>query len=103
MHDLATMQGMGMVERIRANPSAVDAGTYLGLSGEPSGTDCTTAHCDPENMARFDFREWNRQNASMLPSGTGDISNPAGNMYQVTITWADGEATPSYSLTFYPR
>lgn len=103
MHDLATLQGVDMVERVRANPSAVDAGTYPALSGEPSGTDCTTAHCNPENMARFDVREWNQQNASMLPSGNGAISNVAGGMYKVTITWDDRDTTSSYSLTFYPR
>jgi len=103
LHDLATLQGLEMVERIRANPSAVDAGTYLGLSGEPSGTDCTTAHCSPENMAKFDFREWNQQNSIMLPSGNGDITNPTGSLYMITISWNDGDTTPSYSLTFFPR
>ncbi len=103
LHDLATMQGVDMAERVRANPSAVGDGSYLALSGEPSGTDCEQSHCSPEEMARFDFREWNRQNAILLPSGEGAVTNPTEAEYKITITWIDGNATQSYSSHFYPR
>lgn len=102
LHDFATLQAADMAERIRGNPSAVVHGHYLGLSGEPSGTDCTTAHCTPEEMARFDFREWNRQNSTLLPSGSGSITRTSPENYTATINWSDGDDSPSHSLIFRP-
>ena len=103
LHDFATLQSMDIAERIRANPVAVKAGYYLNLSAQPSGEDCISTHCTPEEMAKFDLREWNRQNSLLLPSGSGDISNPAGNQYKITIDWVDGDTTSSHSLIFYPK
>ncbi len=100
-HDLATLQANDLVERIRANPAAVDSGTYLSLSGTPSGSDCGATSCTTEEMARFDLREWNSRNATLLPSGSGTISS-SGNEYIVTISWLDGTETTSYSLHFTP-
>lgn len=102
LHDFATLQAADMAERIRANPGAVIDGHYLGLSGEPSGADCTAVHCTPEAMARFDFREWNRQNSALLPSGSGSITRPAPDYYTITINWSDGDESPSHSLLFRP-
>ncbi len=102
LHDFATLQAADMAERIRGNPGAAVEGHYLGLSGEPSGADCTTTHCTPEEMARFDFREWNRQNGTLLPSGSGSVTRPSPEYYTVTIHWSDGDENPSHSLTFQP-
>ncbi len=100
-HDLATLQARNLVERIRANPIAVTAGTYLMLSGSPAGDDCSDVSCDATSMARYDFREWNRHNGLLLPSGIGSIASTSG-LYEVTIQWTDGESQSSHTLQFQP-
>ncbi len=100
-HDLATLQANALVERIRSNPAAVDSETYPSLSGTPSGSDCSATSCTPEQMARFDLREWNSRNATLLPSGSGTISS-SGSTYIVTVSWMDGASSTSYALQFTP-
>ncbi|MBT3836975.1 MAG: type IV pilus modification protein PilV [Thiotrichales bacterium] len=102
MNDLATLQAESMIERVRANPVAVTTGTYLSLTGEPSGTNCRTSHCSPTDLARFDFREWNEANRLLLPSGSGTITAVSSEQYQITIQWVDGDSSPYYSLLFIP-
>lgn len=100
-HDLATLQASDLAERIRANPAAVDSGYYLSLSGTPAGSDCSAVDCTPQQMARFDLREWNSRNATLLPSGDGTISS-SGADYQITIQWQDGTTPTRYTLHFTP-
>ncbi len=100
-HDLATLQAHDLVERIRANPAGVSAGIYLSLSGTPSGSDCSATECNPEQMARFDLREWNQRNAILLPSGSGTVERQ-GDTYQITLHWQSGPNPSSYTLPFVP-
>ncbi len=94
-HDFATLQAIDLAERMRANPAGL--AIYPTLSGTPSGTDCTTATCDPTDMARFDLREWNQRNEALLPSGSGQVSlNDS--LYQITIDWLEGTEQKQHTL-----
>ncbi|HIJ21544.1 MAG: type IV pilus modification protein PilV [Gammaproteobacteria bacterium] len=99
-HDLATIQASSMVERVRANPLAISAGHYLALSAIPSAADCVSNPCSPEEIATFDFSQWNQRNSTLLPNGVGSITSTAGGYYLITIQWSDRAASATHTLHF---
>ena len=100
-HDLATLQAIDMAERMRSNPLAVHSSSYFDLSGTPAGSDCSATSCDPTMMAKFDLREWNQRNTSLLPSGVGVIDN-RGDHIEITIQWQEGVASVEHTLQITP-
>ena len=107
-YSMATILAEDMLERIRANPSGVYAGTGVGQP-PPSFVDCLASDCTPAQLATFDVAAWKcglgrwrnetpcqaargvgllaaptRQPG--LPEGDGSIAI-AGAVVTVTVTW----------------
>ena len=63
-----------MVDRMRANPVALWAGTYAGTPAQ--GTfDCTLGSpCGFNQLATYDMQEWANSLAQALPNGAGNIN-----------------------------
>ncbi len=63
-----------MVDRMRANPVALWAGTYTGTPAQGS-LECTLARpCGFNALATYDMQEWANSLAISLPNGTGNIA-----------------------------
>ncbi len=93
-----------MADRIRANRTggatyakAVDDAGTLSADCEEGGAN---ASCTPAVMADHDKAIWNAEVTQSLPAGTAQIdftdANP--NVYVITVTWAEQEATVSYVM-----
>ena len=98
-HHAVTLAG-DIADRIRANPLARDA--YEGAGADNNcvdgGIDCVAA-----DMAAKDIFLWLEQAAATLPDGDVDViyNNAAvPSTYQVTVTWSEPNADPSYVITF---
>lgn len=82
MRSIATQQAYELIDRMRANKSGVDAGSYNNLGGAQSDPACiaTSAGCSAANVAITDMYQWNLRNKQQLPSGEGVVcldSTPA--------------------------
>ncbi len=101
----ATLQAYDMMDRIRANPTEIEAGGFdnVGLGYIPGGTsDCTTS-CTPAQLRDHDIEQWAEANADLLPEGQGAIcrgvldddlncaGNPGQRLFQVGIEWREDE------------
>lgn len=113
----ATLLAYSILERMRANRSAANAGAYnVALDTAPSGTSCLgpTATCSPGDMAAYDLSQWKCtlgkwDKASVcagitgaLPQGDGSVALN-GNLVTITIQWEEkrGAATPAAKLTTF--
>ncbi|MCW5588717.1 MAG: type IV pilus modification protein PilV [Legionellales bacterium] len=87
LSSIASSHAYEMLDRMRANPEAVDNGNYDFSGGIPTvAPGCTT--CNPADNAARDAFTWNQTLATMLPSGAGEISfNAATGRYTVTVKW----------------
>ncbi len=83
-----------MVERIRANPAALESeGAFAAEHGVPAaaGADCSQQTCTREELARYDVRQWKQELARVLVSGDGEITvGPT--QVEITVRW-DQERT----------
>lgn len=111
----ATEMGYEMGDRIRANPSGVTAYLANMTSTSPSDPGCITSGCTPTQLAQYDYWEWNRELANVLPAGSGvvcidstpDDGTPAapqcdgiGSVLVVKVFWQEkGKPVPSYFAT----
>ncbi|MDJ0956327.1 MAG: type IV pilus modification protein PilV [Arenicellales bacterium] len=101
----AIVQTYDMIDRMRANPSAVAEGKYE-LDPIPTSftTDCIRNKCATGDLANFDLVNWNQLNKELLPAGAGSVTRQGG-VYTVRVTWQedandDGTAeTQSFSLS----
>lgn len=91
---LATIYAYDIVERMRANQVAVNAGAYNDLESSDA-IDPGCDPCQPAQRANMDLFEWNNlltANAvnGGLPNGTGtiDFDIVTGN-HTITITWSE--------------
>jgi type IV pilus assembly protein PilV len=93
-----------MADRIRANrqggtdyAKAVDDAGVLSDDCEQGGA---SASCTPAVMANHDKAVWDAEVIQALPGGTAQIeftdANP--NVYVITVTWSEQEATVSYVM-----
>jgi len=92
----ATMLTYDIIDSMRSNRTAVQAGSYnipLGVSGSTSPPDCMTADCSGAELATAEVADWKQRLGSLLPSGDGAIApglDPlAPNVVTVTILWTD--------------
>ena len=101
----ATSQAYDMADRMRANRRGVELGYYDNLGdsstvlncpwfGSESDSDINNdcdINCSPEEMAQYDARQWNNDNACLLPEGTGTVrrkpSDP--DVYTIKVSWND--------------
>ena len=103
---LAVKQASNMVDRMQANPQAVSAGHYNAVSGTYTDPGCGNA-CTPQQLAQLDAFQWVADNASLLHSGLGTVTNIAGtNLYTVALNWTergkDADVSQTYRVTFMP-
>lgn len=103
LRTIAYQQLYDMTERIRGNGSGYDTGNYDSLSGSMSKSAC--APCTTAQQAINDFAEWEDNNATVLPEGTGTVARDGatGNII-ITINWVDRAtgAPDTVSLGFTP-
>ena len=101
----ATFIAYDMVDRMRANLLAAQAGSYvIALGTAPSGTtNCQSSVCAASDLVTFDINEWKCSLGAwdtqstcsttlsmngMLPGGDGAVSR-AGNIHTVSVRWND--------------
>lgn len=124
----ASMLAMDMLERMRANPTAL--AQYVSATGATPTVFCDSVACTPEQLATWDVYEWQRQltgytewdtsqsgcssvstdnkpecAAGGLAAPTGCIENPSGNVYRVAIAWrgVTPQTEPTIGDTTDPR
>ena len=116
----ATSLSLDMVERMRANITAVQNGNYNDVAGAATAACFTAAGCTSVQMANQDVLDWSAQVVAALPGGasvvcidsTGDDGTPAANacdgigrVYAIKIWWdddRDGNANQRYVTTTRP-
>ncbi|MFK7864757.1 MAG: type IV pilus modification protein PilV [Pseudohongiellaceae bacterium] len=116
----ATALSLDMVERLRANIVAVQAGGYDNVAGAATASCFTAAGCNAGQMAAQDILDWSAQVAAALPNGastvcldaTGNDGTPGaaacdgnGRVYAIKIWWddnRDGTANQRYVTTTQP-
>ncbi len=85
LKSLAHAYAYEMLDRMRANPEAMDDGVYNFSGGMPSTVPgCST--CTPAENAVRDAYDWNTNIANTFPSGSGSITL-AGGRYVITIAY----------------
>jgi len=102
-----TLLAYDIVDRMRANPTAISVGNYVATNNTPAAVAActTTAGCTIAEMASTDINQWRALLANELPGGVGVIcldSTPddgsnttthacdnAGAVYAIKIWWND--------------
>lgn len=84
LRSIAIAQASNMLDRIQANSTGLDAGSYDAVSGIGSMPSCTT--CSSSQIAQRDIYQWNTLNQQLLPSGQGTITRN-GNQLTLTLRW----------------
>lgn len=75
-----------MIDRMRANPTALWNGHYAGLA-ETGDDECTLNEpCDYEEVATFDMQSWANSLAQFLPSGQGSVTCVANSVLPPAIS-----------------
>ncbi len=74
----ATIQSYDIIDRMRVNIQAVEAGNYhqptvADSAGTENASCYTTTGCTPAEMAAHDLFSWNQAIAEVLPSGVGIV------------------------------
>jgi type IV pilus assembly protein PilV len=93
----ATQLAYDIADRMRANVASADTYTTILPENASQKPNClTTEGCTMAEMAENDLSEWNAAIQAILPSGEGDgnkaygnITNPDGSNYTVTMSWDD--------------
>lgn len=90
MRTQANFLAENMMDRMRANPTAVWNGFYDGTPVVANTQPCAlTAPCDYEQLATYDTEAWARSLAQFLPAGQGQIACVANTALDGSITGAD--------------
>ncbi|WP_434632157.1 type IV pilus modification protein PilV [Chromobacterium sp. CV08] len=98
MRQMANQYAYDMVDRMRANPAQVSAGSYDVASGVSPSTfqsNCMSSACTASAMAGYDKYQWLSDLQNNLPGGTGSIYSPTGGASTervVQVWWSDGNA-----------
>jgi len=105
----ATFLTYDMIDRMRANLLATQAGSYVvALGAAPSGTvNCHSSACAASDLVTSDINEWKCSLGAwdtqstcsttlsingMLPGGDGSVAR-AGNIHTVSVRWNDRDGT----------
>lgn len=70
----ANFMAENMVDRMRANPSALWGGSYAGLATTGTATCDLAVPCTFNELAAFDMQSWAASLAQLLPAGQGTIN-----------------------------
>jgi type IV pilus assembly protein PilV len=117
---MATTLSGDIVERMRANIAAVDAGSYDDVVGGATASCFTAAGCTGAQMAAQDVLDWTAAVAAALPLGAAVVcvdSTPTdgtaaanacdgtGDIYAIKLWWdddRDGTADQAFRSSFQP-
>jgi type IV pilus assembly protein PilV len=117
---MATTLSTDIVERMRANLAAVDAGSYDDIAGAATANCFTATGCTGAQMAAQDVLDWTASVAAALPLGAAAVcldSTPTdgtaaangcdglGDIYAIKLWWdddRDGTADQVFRTTFQP-
>lgn len=87
----ASMAAYDVLDRIRANPQGMAAGSYDNIDTDtaPADPNCkrSAGGCTPAQRAQTDAAEWTLV-VTTLPGGNGTVTR-AGNDFTVQIDWTD--------------
>lgn len=87
----ATVLAHDMLDRMRANKSAMIAGSYDTGGSFKGGSDAPST---PSTMVQRDMKDWLTTIDKRLPSGKGKIEATAGSsVLRITIQWDDQRGT----------
>jgi type IV pilus assembly protein PilV len=77
-------------ERIRANPIAALANSYVHSAAPGTFPDCVAGACNVTQLATYDIGSWGQLLTQTLPSASGQVTRiPASNTFVVTVRWDD--------------
>jgi len=89
----ATFLAYDILDRMRANPMAIENGLYdnINTATAPTGpAACISTSCTPQELVANDVYEWATSLTAVLPSGRGVITgNGANAPFTVEIMWDD--------------
>ncbi len=93
---MAALAAQDIVERMRANPSGLEQGSYDGTvdGSETLGNDCTSA-CSVNALASLDLYEWGQVIKTNLPSASGTIGRN-GDQVTITLAWKQQHTGENY-------
>lgn len=102
IRSIAYQQLYDMTERVRGNLAGYNAGNYDNFSGSTATVGC--GPCTTAQQATNDFAEWENNNATVLPDGTGILARDGDGNIVITLNWTDRAtgATTTASLGFTP-
>jgi type IV pilus assembly protein PilV len=94
-----------LADRIRANRDAVMAYDTAEYGGAPTGLDCETRRCTPEQLAQDDLAEWIADIQGTLPgaaSATGNVivtdnDRPQSDHYEIEVVWREANSDIPYT------
>ncbi|MGI4936757.1 MAG: hypothetical protein ACRYF5_08440, partial [Janthinobacterium lividum] len=103
----AVQQVYDMADRMRANATGLKNGAYDNVTATSQATcSCSAGSCNPTQLAAYDACLWNKQNATLLPSGSGTVTHTSGSLlYTIMVQWDDsksGSASKSFSVQVDP-
>jgi type IV pilus assembly protein PilV len=99
----ATLLINEIVDRMRANPAAVQSGLYDNVPlanayGTYIGFGSCPTTCSSTDLFNYDVYEWKKrmQDPGMLASGQGGVAlDPATGLYVITVSWTEDDVTPT--------
>ncbi len=109
----AVFNAYDIIDRIRANPEAMNAGSYdnINLAYNPPGTDCMTGNCTTAQLADYDIGQWKAALTSLLSKGQGGICrgtltvspyncavDTSSTQFTVGITWVESELSQTLTV-----
>ncbi len=116
----ATNLTLDIMDRMRSNVVAVEAGDYNDTAGAATASCFTTAGCSDQQMAAQDVLDWSANVADTLPLGDSvvcldatpndgtsgaDACSNSGSIYAIKIYWdgdRSGSADERYVTTIQP-
>jgi type IV pilus assembly protein PilV len=86
----AALIAYDMAERMRANRSAVTAGTYNNMAVDGTESQVTCSPCSSAQIADWDAYEWGQAivTEAKLPEGTGTIAGD-GSSFTIVMNWKE--------------
>ena len=87
---IAAIMAEDLSERMRANPNAALDGDYIHNVAPAAYTDCSTNQCTEAQLAEYDLGTWWDQINTVLPSGSGEVTQIGGtSTFVLTVRWDD--------------
>lgn len=104
LRSLVNIHAYEIVERMRANMTAVENGQYSSITAVSGATNCLPS-CTPAQLAAWDADEWLQNLQSDIPSATGSVTYANG-IATVTVNWTErtlGTDAQAQSYTLQAR